>query len=395
MTKGIKDRVAIIGMGCTKFGELWDKSANDLIIDATFEALEDAGLSLKDIPAAWVGTVRQEVGPSLTVPLRMQHIPVTHIENRCATGIDTLRNACYAVAAGIHDIALVVGFEKLKDTGEVGVTGRGDECSSPYQIQAYASGPPARFAIRATRYFETYGLSPEEGKRLIAKIMVKNHHNGSLCPRAHFHNELTLEQVINAPIVASPLGLYDCCGVSDGAAAAVICSAEVAKRFRGDPVFIKAITVDSGPAEDYTRNDAGLIHFEETIHAARRAYEEAGIENPAKEISMAEVHDCFSSTELITYEDLGFCPRGQGKEYVERGHFELSGKLPVNMDGGLKCFGHPVGASGLRMTYELYKQLQGKADLPSRQLKNPKLGLAHNLGGALGAWVAGITIVGL
>lgn len=393
--QGIKDRVAIIGMGCTKYGELWDKSANDLLIDAVYESLEDSGVSLKDIQAGWIGTVRQEVGPSLTVPLRLQHLPVTHVENRCATAIDTLRNACYAVAAGIYDIVLVAGVEKLKDTGEVGVTGRGDECSSPYYIQAYTSGPPARFAIRATRYFETYGIDPEEGKRLIAKIMVKNHHNGSLCPRAHFRNEITLEQVVNAPIVAWPLGLFDCCGVSDGAAAAVICSAEMAKNFRQDPVFIKAITVDSGPAEDYTRSDASLIHFEETIHAAQRAYAEAGIKNPGEEISMAELHDCFSITELITYEDLQFCPRGQAKEYVERGYFELGGKLPVNMDGGLKCFGHPIGASGLRMIYELYKQLQGKAELPARQLKSPKLGLAHNLGGALGAWVVGIAIVGV
>lgn len=393
--ESIKDRVAIIGMGCTRFGELWEKGADDLIIEAVHEAYEDAGIEQKDIQAAWMGTTRWEVGSSLAVPLKLNHVPVTRVENRCATGTDTLRNAAYAVAAGIYDVVLAVGFEKLKDSGETGLMGMGDESQGIHYIAKTQAGPPGGFALRATRYFHKYNINPDEGKRTLAKIEVKNHHNGSMNPRAHFQRELTIEQVMGAPIVAWPLGLYDCCGVSDGAAAAIICRAEMAKNFRDDPVFIKAISIDCGPGEDFGSSDSDLIAFNEAVTAAQRAYDEAGIKNPSEEIGMAQVHDCFSITELITMEDLGFCPRGRAKEYIDEGHFELDGKLPVNTDGGLKCFGHPIGASGLRMIYENYKQLQGKADLPARQVKAPKLALAHNLGGALNAWVVGVSIIGL
>ena len=392
MAGSIKDRVCIIGMGCTRFGEFWDKSAGDLVVDAAYEAFEDAGVGPEDIQAAWVGTFYEysgQAGLALSAPLRLQYKPVTRVENMCGTGSDALRNACYAVAAGIYDIALALGVEKIKDQGAGGLTFGGYATSNVMP----ATTAPAQFAMLATTYFARYGISPEEGKRMLARISVKSHHNGSLNPKAHFQRELTMEQVVNAPIIAWPLGLFDCCGVSDGAAAAIVVPAEMAKKFRRDPVYIKALQICAGPADGLVSTEYDYTHVEETCRAGLAAYAEAGISNPRKEISMAEVHDCFSINEAIIMEDLQFSPRGKVKEDINAGTFELNGELPVQPDGGLKCFGHPIGASGLRMMYEMYKQLQGKAD--RRQIKNPRLGLTHNMGGRPPGCIISCTIVGL
>jgi len=392
MAGSIKDRVCIIGMGCTKFGEFWDKSVGDLVVDAAYEAFEDAGVGPNDIQAAWIGTFYEysgQAGLALSAPLRLQYKPVTRVENMCGTGSDALRNACYAVAAGIYDMVLALGVEKIKDQGAGGLTFGGYATSNVMP----ATTAPAQFAMMATTYFARYGISPEEGKRMLARISVKSHHNGSLNPKAHFQRELTVEQVVNAPIIAWPLGLFDCCGVSDGAAAAIVVPAEMARTFRPDPVYIKALQICAGPADGLVNTDYDYTHVEETYRAGLAAYAEAGISNPRKEISMAEVHDCFSITEATIMEDLQFSPRGKAKEDIDAGTFELNGDLPVQPDGGLKCFGHPIGASGLRMMYEMYKQLQGKAD--RRQIKNPRLGLTHNMGGRPPGAVVSCTIVGL
>ena len=392
MGKSIKDRVAIVGMGCTKFGENWDKSASDMLVDASYEAFESAGIEPKDIDAAWIGSSYDssaKTGMGLTGPLRLQGIPVTRVENACATGTDALRNAAYAVAAGIYDIVLAAGVEKIKDMGYSGLAvGYYPGVSN---TQPLLTGPGA-FAILATRYFKKYGLSYEEGKKAIGAVSVKSHANGSLNPRAHFQNRITLEQVLKAPIIAEPLGLFDCCGVSDGAAAAIITRAEVAKNFCKDPVFVKALEICC--SSDYGRVDTTyeFTSFPETELAARRAYETAGIGDPREEISLAEVHDCFSITELVTMEDLQLSPRGKAREDVEAGFFNIDGDLPVQTDGGLKCFGHPVGASGLRMVYELFLQLRGCAD--KRQIKDPRLGLTHNLGGQPGSCVVSVAVFG-
>lgn len=385
--ESIKDKVAIIGMGCTKFGENWAMSTKDMIIEAAYEAFEDAGIESKDIQAAWLGTVWSgHTGMVLAEPLKLKYIPVTRVENQCATGSDALRNAAYAVAAGACDIALVLGVEKLKDDGYSGLPHDKMNSSNAYRNRSRSG--PGGYAMMATRYFQRYGISPEEGKNILAKIAVKNHHNGTLAPKAHFHRELTEEQVIKAPIIAWPLGLYDCSGVSDGAAAAIITRADLAKKFRPDPVYIKALQICTGTREGFMSPDFDYTHVEETVRAAQAAYKESGIRNP-RDISTAEVHDCFTITELVIYEDLGWSPRGRGREDVEAGTFSLQGQLPVNTDGGLKCFGHPLGATGLRMMYEEYKQLQGKAG--PRQVKNPRLGLTHNIGGTVGA--AGVSVV--
>jgi acetyl-CoA C-acetyltransferase len=393
----IKDKVAIIGMGCTKFGENWDKSTSDMIIEAAYEAFEDAGVEPKDIQAAWLGTYMSGLsGQTLAKPLKLKYIPITRVENMCATGSDALRNAAYAVAAGIYNIVLVLGVEKLKDSGYSGLPDSEliqGLCFSENTYRSRTYTPPGHFAMMATAYFAKYGLSPDEGKRVLALIEVKNHYNGSLHPKAHFQKVITLEEVMKAPIIAWPLGLFDCCGVSDGAAAAIITRADLARNFRIDPIYIKAMQIAVGPQEGYISTHYKWTHVEETRRAAKAAYIEGEIKYPRIEISLAEVHDCFSITELITYEDLQFSTEGQAKEDVEAGFFNLEGELPVNTDGGLKCFGHPIGASGLRMLYEVYKQLQEKAG--PRQIKNPKLGLTHNLGGTPGSATASVIIVGL
>jgi acetyl-CoA C-acetyltransferase len=390
--EGIKDKVAIIGMGCCKFGENWEQSVEDMMIDAAYEAYEDAGVGPEDIQAAWFGNIwLGETGQILASPLKLRFIPVTHVENACATGSEALRGACYAVASGACDIALAIGAEKLKDTGFMGLPQTRPIATWSYRMTTQT--PPAVFAMMAHGYFAKYGLSREEGKRLIGLIAVKNHHNGNLSPKAHFHREVTIEEVVRAPIMADPLGLYDCCGVSDGAAAAIVTRADWAKRFRSDPIYIKSQQICQGPREGWLNPAAyDFAHVEETYRCGLAAFAEAGIKNPREEISIAEVHDCFTITELTIMEDLQFSPRGRVREDIEAGTFALDGKLPVNTDGGLKCFGHPIGATGLRMMYEVYKQLQGKAG--PRQVKNPRIGLTHNQGGEPGAATVSIAIVG-
>ena len=377
----IKDKVAIVGMGCTKFGERWDASLEDLAIEAAYEAYEDAGVGPGDIQACWVGQASAPLigvgGSTIADALKLQGIPIIRNENWCTTAHIALIEACIAVASGLYDTVMAIGVEKLKDTGYPGLgTGRG---MSPV-LEARRTAPGS-FGLIAKRYFETYGLTNKEGKELIGKIAVKNHDNGSLCPKAHFHNKVTLEQVVNAPIIAWPLGLFDCCGNSDGSACAIITGADRVGSFRPDPVYLKGFGISMDSLLPHLRPGFDWINFNALVDSSRKAYEMAGIKNPREELDVAEVHDCFTITELAIYENFGFSPKGKAREDIDSGFFARGGGLPVNIDGGLKCFGHPVGASGLRMTYEIYKQLQGKADLPERQVKNPRLGLSHTFGG--------------
>ncbi|MBI3744129.1 MAG: acetyl-CoA acetyltransferase [Chloroflexi bacterium] len=383
----IKDKVAIVGMGCSKFGERWESGPEDMIIEAAYEAYQDAGIEPGDIQAAWVGTLRSgEAAAIIADTLKFKNIPITRVENWCATGHEALRNAVFGVASGMYDVAMAIGFEKLKDTGFGGLgVGRGQ---NPV-LQARATAP-SYFSFIANRYFHTYGIKDDEGKELLARISVKNHHNGTMSPKAHFQKEITMDQVLKAPIIAWPLGLFDCCPTTDGAAAAIICRADLAKRFRPDPVYIKGIGFSVDSMLPMTRPGFDYLGFEANRQAARQAYEQAGVTHPRKEIDLAVVHDCFTITEMVIYEDLGFSPKGKAPEDVKAGTFTLEGELPVNTDGGLKSFGHPVGASGLRTAYEIYKQLQNKAG--PRQVKNAELGLCHTLGGP--PQVACVTILG-
>jgi acetyl-CoA C-acetyltransferase len=368
------------------------------MVEAVKECFEDAGVEPKDIEAAWLGTCFPYTGMTgmpLAMALKFPWIPVTHVENACATATEALRAACYAVAAGVYDVVLALGAEKIKDIGYGGLPTMGGASLFP-GLEGNV-GPnmtaPGMFAMMATKYFSQYNLSPEEGKRTLAKISSKSHHNGTLNPKAHLRREVSVDAIMNAPIVAWPLGLFDCCGVSDGSACAIVTRADMAKKFRPDPVYVKSFQIAISGGDELMYSDYDYAHVETTYRAGIRAYQDAGIKNPREEISLMETHDCFSITELTEYEDLQISPRGRAKEDIDAGFYNLDGQIPDQSDGGLKCFGHPIGASGLRMDYEIYKQLQGKAD--QRQIKNPKIGLSHNMGGFPAGCVVAITILGL
>ena len=316
MAESLKDKVAIIGMGCTRFGEFWNKSAEDLITEAAYKAFEDAWIEPKDIQAAWIGTAMSgNTGVVLSGPLQLQYIPVTRVENACATGIETIRNAAHALLGKVYDLVLCVGVEKMKDIGYGGIpAGAGPDVHPVYS--AGGTGP-GRYALAATRYFSRYGLTPEEGKRTLAKISVKSHYAGARNPKAHLRREVNMEDVLNAPIIAWPLGLYDCCGVTDGASAAIMCRKEdvgiSSKNHRNDYITIKGMGVAVGPGAGKVKEDYDFTCWPETEYAAKQAYEMAGIKNPRKELDLAEIHDCFSIAELIAMESLGFCPKGTGQ----------------------------------------------------------------------------------
>lgn len=398
MPTGIKDKVAILGMGCAKFGERWDMDADSLMVEAFDEALEDAGIDVTQIDAAWLSVAfdAQNVGPSgipLAFGLRLPGIGVTKVENYCASGTDGFRGAVYAVASGACDIALALGVEKLKDTGYGGLPVRSRGTTS--DMTGVVGSAPGNFAQIASAYRAKYDVAPEDLKRAIGHVSVKSHDNGSKNPKAHLRNKVDLETVINAPMIAEPLGLYDCCGVSDGAACAIVTTPEIARALgKSDLVLVKAIQLSTSNGWEAQSTGWDGSYFHTTRIAAKKAYAEAGVENPEKEIDLTEVHDCFSITELVTMEDLFLSKDGEGWKDVLNGKFDADGAIPCQIDGGLKCFGHPIGASGLRMIYENYLQLLGRAG--DRQRKTPpRLGLSHNLGGMPNQNVSAIAIVGL
>lgn len=397
MASGIKDKVAILGMGCSKFGERWDCDAEDLIVEAYSEAIKDAGIATSQIDAAWFATAIEEVhvgksGVPLSVALRLPNIPVTRVENFCASGTEAFRGAVYAVASGAADIALAVGVEKLKDTGYGGLPQRGRGPLNDMQ-NANASAPGS-FAQLATAYATKHGVDMDTLKKAIGAISVKSHENGAKNPKAHLQKAVPLETVLNAPMVAAPLGLFDCCGVSDGSAAAIVTTPEIARSLgKHNLVTVKALQLAVSNGQESGHNSWDGSYFLTTRKAAERAYKEAGIEKPREQISMFECHDCFSITELVTMEDLYISREGEAWKDVLDGFYNADGQVPCQIDGGLKCFGHPIGASGLRMLYEMYMQLHGRAG--ARQLKDPVFGMTHNLGGAPHQNVSSVAIVGL
>jgi acetyl-CoA C-acetyltransferase len=399
MATGIKDKVAIIGMGCTKFGERWDVGGEELMVEAFTECLDDAGIDRNEIQAAWLGTCCDDVnvGKSalpLSMTLRLPFIPVTRTENFCASGTEAFRGAVYAVASGAYDTCLALGVEKLKDTGFGGLPSMvGSNIGSLLWLFMPNMTAPGAFAQLATAYAAKYGVPDQDLKRAMAQVSVKSHANGALNPKAHLRKAVTIDQVIGAPIIAHPLGLFDCCGVSDGSACAIVTTVERAKDMGiKNPITVKGLQLALSSGEEMGYNDWDGDHFMTTNRCSTKVYEEAGITNPREEISMMELHDCFSITELVTYEDLHISERGNAWRDVMDGFYNRDGKIPTQVDGGLKCFGHPIGASGLRMLYEMYLQLNGRAG--ERQLENPRYGLTHNLGGFPAMNVCSIAIIG-
>lgn len=398
MASGIKDKVAILGMGCARFGERWDADADSLMVEAYLEALADAGIGAGEIDAAWlsVGFDALNIGPSgvpASIALRLNNIPVTKVENYCASGTEAFRGAVYAVASGAADIALAVGVEKLKDTGYGGLPVR--TRGTMFDMVGVVGSAPGNFAQLASAYAARHGVQRDDLKRAMAHVSVKSHANGAKNPKAHLRKVIDEATVLGAPMIAEPLGLFDCCGVSDGAACAIVTTPEIARALgKHDLVTVKALqlAVSNGWELQGRGWDGSYVHT--TRIAAARAYGEAGVTDPGEQISLMEVHDCFSITELVTMEDLGMSPDGGAVKDVLDGRFDADGANPCQIDGGLKCFGHPVGASGLRMIYENYLQLLGRAGERQRQ-DNPSLGLSHNLGGMPNQSVAAIAIVGL
>jgi acetyl-CoA C-acetyltransferase len=384
-------------MGCSSFGERWDASADDLMLEAFNEALAEAGIQKAQIGAAWFGVCLEEnnVGKTsvpLAQALRLPGIAATRVENACATGSEALRGAAYAVASGAYDFVLALGVEKLKDTGYGGLPVRTRGVSNDLWLPN--STAPGAFAQLASAYAAKHGIDKGDLKRAMAHVSVKSHDNGALNPKAHLRNRITEEDVLKATMIAAPLGLYDCCGVSDGAACAILTTPEFAKALRPDQelVTIKALdlSVSNGEEASFTQWDGASIATARRAVAA--AYASAGVTDPRSQIHMAEVHDCFSITEAVLMEDLGFSQPGRMVNDILDGVFDRNGALPVQPDGGLKCFGHPIGASGLRMVYEIYQQLLGRAG--ERQLRKIDLGLAQNLGGHPHQNVCSVSIVG-
>ena len=368
----MKDQVAVIGVGCTKFGDRFETSYEELICEAAFEAYDDAGIDPQEIQAAYLGTYLPgpsggKAAVSLGDALRLYDRPITRVENYCATGTDAFRNACLAIASGVYDIVLVLGAEKLKDRGGRGLPRLG------HPLLAKGNSAPGLFALAANRYMHTFGM----GREILAKVAVKNHYNGARNVKAHLRMEVTEDKVLKAPMIAWPFGLFDCCPTTDGGAAAIVCRADLAKRFRSDYVLVKGFGLAVTTGRPYFDPTFDYLGFRSTQMAAQQAYKMAGI-SPT-DISFAEVHDCFTWTEISNTEDLGFCAKGEGGHLAAEGRTALAGDIPINPSGGLKSFGHPIGASGVRMIYECVKQLQGQCG--ERQVKNPKLGLAHNVGG--------------
>ncbi|KEQ51611.1 acetyl-CoA acetyltransferase [Sphingobium chlorophenolicum] len=398
MANGIRDKVAILGMGCARFGERWEDDADQLMVEAYLEAMTDAGIEASQIDAAWlsVGFDAMNIGPSgipAAIALRLPNVAVTKVENYCASGTEAFRGAVYAVASGAADIALAVGVEKLKDTGYGGLPVR--TRGTTFDMIGVVGSAPGNFAQLASAYRAKHGIGRDELKRAMAHVSVKSHANGAKNPKAHLRKVIDMDTALNAPMIAEPLGLYDCCGVSDGAAVAIVTTPEIARALgKKDLVTVKALQLAVSNGWELQGNGWDGSYFHTTRIAAAKAYREAGITDPGKQVGLMEVHDCFSITELVTMEDLHISEEGKGWRDVLDGRFDADGSNPCQIDGGLKCFGHPIGASGIRMIYENYLQLLGRAGERQRSTP-PQFCLSHNLGGMPNQNVAAIAIVGM
>ncbi|MBI4592661.1 MAG: acetyl-CoA acetyltransferase, partial [Candidatus Rokubacteria bacterium] len=361
---GLGGTVAIIGSGIIKYGENFHQSLTDMIYEAVTLALADAGVERGRLQAAWLGCYEPMLygfegnsGTFVADPLNLFPIPVTRVAAYCATGIEAVRNAAFAVASGEYDVVLAVGAEKMRE-----VPSRGSLVAQAvtrgHPVLAKGRTAPGMFALLATRYFKEYGA----GEEALCAVALKNHYHGSLNPKAHFQKAITAEQYHRAPKVAEPLGLYDCCPTTDGAAALILTRAEVASRFTDHYTVLRGVAyaVTAGYWNTQFDPSWGFTSFRSTREAATAAYAMAGITDPANQIDVAECHDCFTITEIINYEDLGFAGPGEGWKLATGGVTRLGGDLPVNTSGGLKSCGHPIGSSGVRMIANIHDQLLGR-----------------------------------
>jgi len=366
--------VCVIGVGMTNFGKFPQRSVIDFGVEAAFAAIKDAGIHPRQIEAGYAGSARtgqlqgreSGVGQSVLWELGATGIPVTNVSNYCASGSTAFREAWLAVASGVHDMAIALGVEQLSSR-----TGKGQPLTSDgvNLLTSMGFAPPTFFANLATRHMYEYGTTVEQ----LAMVAVKNRKNALANPLAQYRKAVTIEEVLEAPMIVEPFTRYNCCPTGDGGAAAILCSKELARRFTSKPVIAVAAALSSGSyksAKDFTSLEA-------TQSAASRAYEFSGI--APKDIDVAEVHDCFTISEIVHYEDLGFCSKGDGGRMIEAGETKIDGKVAVNPSGGLLSKGHPLGATGLAQVAEIIWQLREEAK--DRQVNNAKVGLAHCAGG--------------
>ncbi len=375
--------IAIIGIGVTKFGELFHQSYDDLVRDAAMQAINDAQIAIDDIGAAWLSTAFPEIGVfkgrsgmDLCEPLSLYNIPVTRVSNYCASGGDAIRNAANALRAGECDVAMALGVEKLRDRQpQNSIVKMMVEYGHPYLQKGFTAA--GTFAVYANRIMHEYGVTRED----ISNISVKNHYHGTLNNKAHHRVLCSLEEVMNSPMVANPLTVMDSCPTTDGAACIIMVRAEDVDKTKHKPIYIKGIglSVSTGWDLPFFDTNHNFLSFEATQKAAQNAYKQANISKPIDEIDLIEVHDCFSIVELLTYEDLGLCKQGEAKDLIRGNETKLGGKIPVNVSGGLLSCGHPVGATGIRMVHEIATHLRNEAG--ERQVKNAKTGMTHNIGG--------------
>lgn len=375
----MKRQVAIVAVGATKFGEHWDKSLGELVWEAGIQAVEESGISGRDIEYIVFGNMsggmfegQEHVGALVADFLGLNPVPATRVEAACASGGVAFFQGYLAVASGMYDLVVVGGVEKMTDVKP----GQATEILSAamdYEWEAYFGATfPGVYALMAMRYMHEYGLKPET----LAKVAVKNHYHGSMNPLAHFRNKITVEDALSSPIVAYPLRRHDCCPVSDGAACVILAPLDEAYKYTDTPIVVKAVAQASDTLSLSKRRD--ICTLDATVRAAEEAFSMAKLRR--EDVDLVEVHDCFTIAEILALEDLGFCPKGEAFKLYEEGETYVGGKLPVNTDGGLKAGGHAVGATGVKQIVEIVKQLRGEAE-GGRQVDGAEVGLAHNVGG--------------
>ena len=372
--------VAIIGVGMTRFGELWDRSIRSIEIQAGLDAIKDAGITSSELDAIYMGNmasgllIKQEhLAPLISdfVGMNSYHLPAARVEGADASGGLALRQAFTAVASGLHDIVLVGGVEKMTDVGDARAVGIMAASADQEWETFFGATLPSLYAMMARRHMHEFGTTPE----MLASMAVTDHYHGSLNPYAQFQREITVDTVLNSPLMAEPLRMFDCAPLSDGAAALILCPADRASTFSERPVKI----IGSGLATDSIglHDRADITSLAATRFAAQRAYKLAGIS--PKEVDVAEVHDSFTIGGIMAVEDLGFFKKGEGGKAALNGELRIDGSMPINPSGGMKARGFPPGAAGIAQAVEIALQLRGKAG--KRQIKDARIGLTHNVGG--------------
>ncbi|MBS3815182.1 MAG: thiolase domain-containing protein [Hadesarchaea archaeon] len=376
--------VAIVGIGITKFGELWDTSFRELIVEAGVRALEDAETDGSEIDGMYVGNmsagqfIQQEHIASLIADHSgLAPVPCTRVEGACASGGLALRQAFISVASGINDVVVAGGVEKMTDVLSGQATGALGTAADQEWEGFVGTTFPGLYALMARRHIHKYGTTEEQ----LAEVAVKNHANAQLNPCAQYRREVTIQNVFDSPKVTEPLNLLDCSPITDGGACVVLTSAEKAREYTDTPIYIRG----SGQASDTLslHDRQSLTKLKSTVEASKTAYDMAGV--TAEDIDLVEVHDCFTIAEIMAIEDLGFCKKGEGGKMTEEGETARDGQIPVNTSGGLKGKGHPVGATGIAQSVEMVKQLRGEAG--KRQVNGPEIALTHNVGGSGGTAV--------